>query len=102
MSIIPVPGQPSITTINQSSNSISLSWSVPSGSVVTSYEVMWTSGECPGGVLSGSDNITGSSISHTITDLRGDTTYTIIVTAYNSAGNNSIKSVTRDTRERGE
>ena len=72
--------------------------------MVTSYEVMWTSGECPGGVLSGSDNIniTSSSVSHTITGLRGDTTYTMIVTAYNSAGNNSIKSVTRDTTEHGE
>ena len=102
MSIISVPGKPSITTINLSSTSISLSWSVPSGSVVTSYEVMWTSGECPGGVLSGSTTISGSSVSHTITGLRGDTTYTIIVTAYNSAGNNSIKSLTRDTREHGE
>ena len=102
MSIIPVPGQPSINTINLSSTSISLSWSVPSGSVVTSYEVMWTSGECPGGVLNDSTTISGSSVSHTITGLRGDTTYTIIVTAYNSAGNNSIKSVTRDTRQHGE
>ena len=102
MSIIAVPGQPSITTINPSTTSISLSWSVPSGSVVTSYEVMWTSGECPGGVLSGSTTISGSSVSHTITGLRGDTTYTIIFTAYNSAGNNSIKSVTADTREHGE
>ena len=63
---------------------------------------MWTSGDCPGGVLSGSTTISGSFVNHTITGLRGDTTYTIIVTAYNSAGNNSIKSVTRDTREHGE
>ena len=102
MSVIPVPGQPSINTINLSSTSISLSWSVPSGSVVTSYEVMWTSGECPGGVLNDSTTISGSSVSHTITGLRGDTTYTIIVTAYNLAGNNSIKSLTRDTKEHGE
>ena len=45
-----VPGQPSITIVRTfTATSISLSWSVPSGSVVTSYEVMWqrdTSGEC--------------------------------------------------------
>ena len=95
-----VPGQPSVT-INPSTSSISLSWSVPSGSVVTSYEVMWTSGECPGGVLSGSDTITGSSLSHTITALRGGTTYTITVTATNPAGSNT-NSRTGETRERGE
>ena len=97
-----VPGRPSITTINPSTSFISFSWSVPSGSVVTSYIVIWTSGECPGGVLIGTDTITGSSTSHTITGLRGGTTYTIRVTASNSAGTNSSNSVTGETEEYGE
>ena len=96
-----VPGQPSITTVNPSTSSISLSWSVPDGSVVTSYEVMWTSGEC-GGVLSNSTTITGSYTSHTISSLRGDTTYTIRVTVTNPAGSNTSNPMTGETRERGE
>ena len=64
----------------------------------TSYEVMWTSGECPGGVLSGNKTIAGTSISHIITGLRGGTTYTITVNATTSAGTNSV---TGDTKERG-
>ena len=96
-----VPGQPSITSVTPSTSSISLSWSVP-GSVVTSYEVMWSSGECPGGVLSSSTTtITGSYTSHTITGLRGGTTYTITVTVTNPAGTNT-NSRTGETRERGE
>ena len=38
---VPVPGQPRINVTSISSTSISLSWSVLSGSVVTSYEMMW-------------------------------------------------------------
>ena len=97
-----VPGQPSITTVNPSTSSISLSWSVPSGSVVTNNLVIWTSGECPGGVLLGSDTIIGSSLSHTITGLRGGTTYTVTVTATNSAGTKPSNSVTGETEEYGE
>ena len=96
-----VPGRPSITTVNPSTSSIFLSWSVPSGSV-TSYIVIWTSEECPGGVLGGNDTISGSSLSHTITRLRGGTTYTITVTASNPAGTNTSTSMTRETEEYGE
>ena len=99
--LCPVPGQPSITTIDPSTSSISLSWSVPSGSVI-SYEMMWTSRECPGGVLNGSATINGSYTSHTITGLRGDTTYTITVSATNPAGTNSSNSMTGETEEYGE
>ena len=69
---------------------------------MTIYVVVWTSGECPHGVLGGSDTITGSSLSHTITDLRGGTTYTIIVIARNSAGTKSSNSMTGETEEYGE
>ena len=100
--LCPVPGQPSITTVTPSTSSIFLSWSIPDGSVVTSYKVMWTSGDCPGGMLSGSTTtITGSYTSHTITGLRGGTTYTITVTVINPAGSNT-NSRTGETRERGE
>ena len=63
---------------------------------------MWTSGECPGGVLSGSDTITGIYTSHTRTGLRGGTTYTITVTVTNPAGSTSSNSVVGETRDRGE
>ena len=86
--------------ITPSTSSISLSWSVPDGSVVTSYDVIWTSGEC-GGMLNGSTTNTGSSLSHTITDLRGGTTYTITVTVINPAGSNTNYRTGR-TREHGE
>ena len=93
-----VPGRPSITAINPSTSSISLSWSVPSGSV-TSYIVTWVSEECPDGVLSDNDTITDSSTSHTITGLRGSTTYTIRVAATNAAGTNPSDSMTGETEE---
>ena len=69
---------------------------------MTSYTVIWTSVECPGGVLSGSTTITSSYTSYTITGLRGGTTYTITVTASNSAGSNPSDSMTRETEEYGE
>ena len=79
-----VPGQPSVNVT--STTSISLSWSVPSGSVVDSYEVMWTSEECPDDVDEGSATITDGSTSYTIESLREGSSYTITVTATNSAG----------------
>ena len=97
-----VPGRPSITTFNPSTSSISFSWSVPSGSVVTSYIVIWTSKECPGGVLTGTDTISSSATSHTLPGLRGGTTYTVTVTATNPAGTNRSNSVTGETEEYGE
>ena len=63
--------------------SVSLSWSIPSDSVVTSYEVMWqevNSAE----MISGSLNVT----SYTIEHLQCTTPYTITATAHNAAGRN--------------
>jgi len=60
---------------------ISLSWSVPSGSVVESYEVVWI-----GGGIRSSAAITDGSTSYTITPLEEETSYTITVTATNAAG----------------
>ena len=80
---VSVPGQPTVNVTSITSTSISLSWSVPSGSVVTSYEVMWQalsdSGEC---------GISGSitSTSYTIQELESNTVYSITVTVTNVAG----------------
>ena len=84
-SSVPVPGQPSINVTSITSTSISLSWSVPSGSVVTSYEVMWRQ-------LSSNDDresgISGSiaSTSYTIQELKSNTVYSVTVTVSNAAG----------------
>jgi len=60
---------------------ISLSWSVPSGSVVDSYEVMWE-----GDSIANTTTITDGSTSYTITGLEEDSSYTVTVTATNAAG----------------
>jgi len=83
---------------------ISLSWSVPSGSVVNSHEVMWereTSGECPD-EDDDSATITDGSASYTITGLEEDSSYIITVTATNAAGSVVSDPVTGMTGEAGE
>ena len=62
-----VPAQLSVTVGTTTATSISLSWT-SAGSEVDSYEVMWTSGECPDGVDEGSATITETS--YIIEDLR--------------------------------
>ena len=94
-----VPGQPSVNVDSTTATTISLSWSVPSGSVVTSYEVMWSSEECPDDVDEGSATITDSSTSYTIESLREGSSYTITVTATNSAGTEPSDSETAETEE---
>ena len=87
--IVPVPGQPSISGVTPiTATSISLSWSVPSGSVVTSSEVMWrvfgssSTTEADGSGTSGSI----TSTSYTIQELESGTNYSITVTVANAAG----------------
>ena len=67
-------------------------------SVVTSYGVVWTSDECPGDVDEGSATITETS--YIIEGLREGTSYTITVSANNSAGTSTSDSVTEETEER--
>ena len=99
-----VPGQPTIDmNPTVTATSISLSWSVPSGSTVTSYEVMWqrdTSGECPD-VDEGRVTITGSSTSYEITGLEEDSSYSITMRAINDAGSSEV-TLTAMTLEAGE
>ena len=74
--------------------------SVPSGSVVTSYDqVEWTSEECPDDVDEASTTITDGSTSYTIESLREGSSYTITVTATNSAGTGPSDSETAETEE---
>jgi len=63
----PPSGQPSVTVSSTTATTISLSWSVPSGSVVDNYEVMWM-----GGGIRSSTTITDGSTSYTITGLEED------------------------------
>ena len=100
---VTVPGQPSVSVGSTIATSISLSWSVPSGSLVDSYEVMWervTSGECPD-EDEGSTTITGATTSQTIMELEEGSTYTITVTASNAIGSTVSDSVSGVTREIG-
>ena len=99
-----VPGQPSVTVSSTTAITISLSWSVPGGSVEDSYEVMWerdTLGEC-GDEDEGSTTITDGSASYTITGLEEDSSYAIAVTATNAAGSAVSDPVTGITGEAGE
>ena len=80
---VSLPGQPSVSVSSITATSISLSWSVPSDSVVTSYEVMWRETD------SGATEMTSGSLtdtSYTIEQLDSTTIYTITVAAANSAG----------------
>ena len=79
---VPVPGQPSVVAISATATSISLSWSVPSGSVVTGSEVMWHD-LSSGGSTAMTDDDEGSGTSGSITG----TSYTI---SFNNSSNYSI------------
>ena len=90
---VPLPGQPSISGVTTiTATSISVSWSVPSGSVVTSSEVMWlvfSSGGGSGSTTKADGSGTSGSIastSYTIQELESGTNYSITVTVANAAG----------------
>ena len=88
-----------ISVVSTTATSITLSGGVPSGSVADSYEVMWerdTSIACSNIMDEGSATSIGI-----ITDLHEDSSYTITVTASNSAGS-SEDTVTAMTLEAGE
>ena len=102
--MVAVTGQPSISVTGMTATSISISWSVPSGSVVESYEVMWqrdTSGECSD-EDEGSTTITDGSTSYDIMSLEEDSSYSITVTATNAviAVSNAVTAMTLEAGER--
>ena len=100
-----VPGEPSVSSDSTTATSLSLSWSVPSGSVVDEYLIQWvrdTSGTCPDEDTDSTTISGGSATSHTIPGLEEDSTYTITVTASNTAGSSNVSNtVTAMTGEAG-
>ena len=82
-----VPDSPTISMVPPTTaTSITISWSISIDSVVDSYEVMWSSEQCPNDVSEGDTIITDGSTSYTIDNLRGGTSYNITVIATNVAG----------------
>ena len=82
--------------------SISLSWSVPSGSVVTSYEVVWQRDTCSD-EDEDSHTTADDSTTYVIRGLEEDSSYSITVRASNTAGSSEdSNTVTAMTMEAGE
>jgi len=90
------PGQPSVTINATTATTIFLSWSVPSGSVVDSYEVTW---EREG--IKSSTTIADGSTSYTITGLEAEANYMITVAASIGAGSAVSDPVTGTTGRAG-
>ena len=91
MSIVPV-----------SSTAISISWSVPDGSVVTSYEVEWCSNQCPDDYISyNTTTLSDENTSYELSHLRPGTSYNIFIKAINLAGITSGDLATTKTEEIG-
>ena len=101
---IAVPGEPEISG-TVTANTTSLSWSVPNGSVVDEYLIQWerdTTGACSDEDTDSTTISDGSATSHTIPGLEEDSTYTITVTASNTAGSSNVSNtVTAMTGEAG-
>ena len=97
---------PVLTADTTTATTITISWT-SAGSEDVSYEVMWerdTSLMCTGFSHMDSTTITDDSIaSYDITELEEDSTYSITVTASNSAGSSAVSNtVTAMTMEAGE
>ena len=92
----PALGEPSVTVSSTTATTISFSWSVPSGSVVHSYEVKWE-----GDGSRGSATITDGSTSYTIIALEAEANYTITVATSNGAGSTVSDPVTGTTGRAG-
>ena len=95
---------PVLTLGITTATSIIISWT-NDDPMVTSYEVMWerdTSLKCTGFSDMDSTSITDDSPSYDITGLEEDSTYSITVTASNSAGSSAVSNtVTAITIEAG-
>ena len=83
---------PILTLGTTTATTITISWS-SDDPMVTSYEVMWerdTSLKCTGISDMDSTTINDGSTSYDITELEEDSTYSITVTASNSAGSSAV------------
>ena len=96
---------PVLTADTTTATTITISWT-NDDPMVTSYEVMWETddvGGCSGGSDMDSTTVTDGSTSYDITELEEDSTYSITVTASNSAGISAVSNtVTAMTMEAGE
>ena len=98
-----VPGQPTANLDSTPATTISLSWSVPSGSVVTEYLIEWTRDTSVGCSDQDTGSTTITATSHTIPGLEEVSSYTITVTASNGVGSSEVSNtVTAMTEEAGE
>ena len=104
-----VPGQPTLSVVDdfiESATTIIIVWTDAIGSVVDSYEVMWQRAPsvCPDADEDSITIIYDSSTSHntlTITGRQEDSSYSITVTATNSAGSAVSNTDTAVTGEAG-
>ena len=97
--MITVPDKPVIVSNKTTETTISISWSVPSGSVVElEYEVEWSSHQCPDGQV---ETVTRNSSNFTVSNLWPETNYIISVTATNSVGKSTSDNKTLHTLEMG-
>lgn len=102
--IVPVPGLPSVSVISVTATTISISWTLPSSSVVDSYEVMWWASNDDDSTTSADQSATSGKItseSFTIMGLKSSTDYIISVAVTNGAGNSSriITAVTNEVEQ---
>ena len=82
-----VPGVPELQIHSAIADSIFFSWTVPSGSVVDRYQIIWEINQDP--LVTFRDSLLPVSFNnYTVTGLQGygDAIVSITVTAYNSAG----------------
>lgn len=95
---------PIVVITSTTTTTITLYWSAPSGSVVSSYEIRWqrlTPNECSSKVV-GSTHVPTGYNSYTIMKLGEGSRYDITVVAKNANGSAVSGSVTGSTRETGE
>ena len=86
-----VAGAPELTLSSTATDSVTLAWTVPSGSVVDTYKLVWRILGTQQPLITLSDTVPGTVDSYTITklDTYDNVTISIRVTAVNTAGTNS-------------
>ena len=99
--LTPAVVPPVVTLDSTTPTTIPLTWTSP-GPVVDSYVVTWTSRECPDVDEGSTSTITDGSTSYTISGLQEGSSYTVNVTATNTAGSavsDPVSGRTQDTSE---
>ena len=89
-----VPGVPKLRLSSATANTISFSWTVPTGSIVDSYEIKWEIDHNQ--AASFRDTVLPTSFnSYTVTGLKdyGNATVSISVIAYNAVGSRTSPSL---------